>query len=85
MAPGRGFIWSSTGGDRIIPDGMKLDSLGNLYVTANHALGVFVYAPDATLLGHARHDRDVHAAELARAFLDEDLDESADLGGTLPG
>ena len=40
------------GGDRVIPDGMKLDSRGNLYVTANHALGIFVYAPDATLLGH---------------------------------
>lgn len=33
------------------PDGMKLDSQGNLYVTANTANGVWVYAPDGTLLG----------------------------------
>ena len=33
------------------PDGMKLDSQGNLYVTANTAEGVWVYAPDGTLLG----------------------------------
>jgi sugar lactone lactonase YvrE len=49
---GRIFCKLETGGDRVIPDGMKLDSRGNLYVTANHALGIFVYAPDATLLGH---------------------------------
>jgi len=49
---GRVFCEVDGGGDRVIPDGMKLDSLGNLYVTANHALGVFVYAPDGTLLGH---------------------------------
>jgi gluconolactonase len=48
----RAFCQLEAGGDRVIPDGMKLDSRGNLYVTANHALGVFVYAPDATLLGH---------------------------------
>jgi gluconolactonase len=34
-----------------LPDGMKLDSLGNLYVTPNNRLGVWVYAPDGTLLG----------------------------------
>jgi len=33
------------------PDGMKLDTQGNLYVTANTAEGVWVYAPDGTLLG----------------------------------
>lgn len=35
----------------LVPDGMKLDSLGNLYVTANNRLGVWVYTPDGTLLG----------------------------------
>jgi sugar lactone lactonase YvrE len=49
---GRVFCELDGGGERVIPDGMKIDSLGNLYVTANHALGVFVYAPDGTLLGH---------------------------------
>ncbi len=33
------------------PDGMKLDTLGNLYVTANTEDGVWVYAPDGALLG----------------------------------
>lgn len=33
------------------PDGMKLDTQGNLYVTANTSDGVWVYAPDGTLLG----------------------------------
>lgn len=33
------------------PDGMKLDVEGNLYVTANTADGVWVFAPDGTLLG----------------------------------
>jgi gluconolactonase len=31
---------------------MKLDSLGNLYVTANHAAGIFVFDPDGRPLGH---------------------------------
>ena len=30
---------------------MKLDSRGNLYVAANTVEGVWVYAPDGTLLG----------------------------------
>ena len=33
------------------PDGMKLDTEGNLYVTGNTAEGVWVFAPDGTLLG----------------------------------
>ena len=34
----------------VVTDGLTLDSLGNLYVTANTAEGVWVYAPDGTLL-----------------------------------
>ena len=33
------------------PDGMKMDSLGNLYVAANRNEGIWVFAPDATVLG----------------------------------
>ena len=33
------------------PDGMKLDSLGNIYVAGNSADGIWVFAPDGTLLG----------------------------------
>jgi gluconolactonase len=36
---------------RVLPDGMKLDSLGNLYVAANNPDGVWVFGPDSTLLG----------------------------------
>lgn len=37
--------------EHTLPDGMKLDSLGNLYVAPNSRLGIWVYAPDGTLLG----------------------------------
>jgi sugar lactone lactonase YvrE len=33
------------------PDGMKLDVQGNLYIAANTADGIWVYAPDGALLG----------------------------------
>jgi gluconolactonase len=33
------------------PDGMKLDSLGNIYVAGNSQEGIWVFAPDGTLLG----------------------------------
>jgi gluconolactonase len=33
------------------PDGMKLDALGNVYVTANTANGIWVYSPDGKHLG----------------------------------
>jgi len=33
------------------PDGMKLDSRGNVYVAANTAEGIWVYDPEGTLLG----------------------------------
>ena len=36
---------------RVLPDGMKLDSLGNLYVAANNPDGVWVFGPDGSLLG----------------------------------
>jgi gluconolactonase len=48
---GRLFVDVSYSGTVGRPDGMKLDSQGNLYVTANTAEGVWVYAPDGTLLG----------------------------------
>jgi gluconolactonase len=52
LSDGRVFCDVRHGEDRTIPDGMKLDSLGNLYVTANHALGLFVFEPEGNLLGH---------------------------------
>jgi gluconolactonase len=33
------------------PDGMKIDVLGNVYVTANTENGIWVYGPDGTHLG----------------------------------
>jgi gluconolactonase len=42
---------SGSGAGRVLPDGMKLDSLGNLYVAANSPDGVWVFAPDGALLG----------------------------------
>jgi sugar lactone lactonase YvrE len=33
------------------PDGMKLDSLGNLYVAANSPEGIWVFSPDGDFLG----------------------------------
>jgi gluconolactonase len=33
------------------PDGMKLDSLGNIYVAGNSAEGIWVFDPDGVLLG----------------------------------
>ena len=33
------------------PDGMKLDERGNIYVAANSPEGIWVFAPDGTLLG----------------------------------
>lgn len=51
LSNGRVFADVSHGGTVGRPDGMKLDRQGNLYVTANTAEGVWVYAPDGTLLG----------------------------------
>jgi len=51
VSNGRVFAEVSYGGTVGRPDGMKLDSQGNLYVTANTAEGLWVYAPDGTLLG----------------------------------
>jgi len=51
LSNGRLFAEVTHGGTIGRPDGMKLDSQGNLYVTANTAEGVWVYAPDGALLG----------------------------------
>jgi len=51
VSNGRLFADVTHGGTVGRPDGMKLDSQGNLYVTANTAEGVWVYGPDGTLLG----------------------------------
>jgi len=51
LSNGRHFADVSYGDTVGRPDGMKLDTRGNLYVTANTAEGVWVYAPDGTLLG----------------------------------
>jgi gluconolactonase len=47
----RRFASLANGSGRVLPDGMKLDSLGNLYVAANSPDGVWVFAPDGALLG----------------------------------
>jgi gluconolactonase len=48
-----GRIFADTRAGTIIgrPDGMKLDVLGNLYVTANVDLGIWVYSPEGKHLG----------------------------------
>ena len=51
LTDGRVFADVSHGETTGRPDGMKLDAEGNLYVAANTAEGVWVYAPDRTLLG----------------------------------
>jgi sugar lactone lactonase YvrE len=51
LSNGRLFADVTHGGTVGRPDGMKLDTQGNLYVTANTAEGVWVFAPDGTLLG----------------------------------
>lgn len=51
LSNGRVFCEVKHGGTVGRPDGMKLDAQGNLYVTANTDEGVWVYAPDGTLLG----------------------------------
>ena len=51
LSNGRVFAEVVHGGTTGRPDGMKLDVEGNLYVTANTSEGVWVYAPDGTLLG----------------------------------
>ena len=51
LSNGHHFADVTHGGTVGRPDGMKLDTQGNLYVTANTAEGVWVYAPDGTLLG----------------------------------
>ena len=45
-----GEVWAETTGDAVgPPDGMKLDSAGNLYCCGPG--GIHVFAPDATCLG----------------------------------
>jgi gluconolactonase len=51
LTNGRQFVDVSHAGTEGRPDGMKLDSRGNLYVTANTPEGIWVYAPDGTHLG----------------------------------
>jgi gluconolactonase len=50
---GSPLLFASLASDagRVLPDGMKLDSLGNLYVAANNPDGVWVFGPDRSLLG----------------------------------
>lgn len=51
LSNGRVFVDVSHGEVIARPDGMKLDVEGNLYIAANTDEGIWVYAPDATLLG----------------------------------
>lgn len=63
-----GAVWAETKGEgNGAPDGMKLDSAGNLYCTGPG--GIHVFAPDATALGVIRVPE--HAANMA--FGDDDL------------
>jgi gluconolactonase len=48
---GRVFVQLASDTSRVLPDGMKLDSRGNLYVAANSPEGIWVFTPDGTLLG----------------------------------
>ena len=47
----RTFANLASDAGRVLPDGMKLDSLGNVYVAANNPDGVWVFASDGSLLG----------------------------------
>lgn len=51
LADGRVFADVSHEGVDGRPDGMKLDTLGNLYVAANTDHGVWAFSPDGSLLG----------------------------------
>jgi gluconolactonase len=51
LANGRVFCSLRQGEHHGRPDGMKLDELGNVYVAANSPEGIWVFAPDGTLLG----------------------------------
>jgi gluconolactonase len=51
LTNGRVFVDVSHGETTGRPDGMKLDTQGNLYVAANTLDGIWVYAPDGALLG----------------------------------
>jgi gluconolactonase len=51
LANGRVFCSLSQGEHQGRPDGMKLDEQGNIYVAANSSEGIWVFAPDGTLLG----------------------------------
>ncbi len=51
LSNSREFADISHGETTGMPDGMKLDVEGNLYVTANRPQGLWVYAPDGTHLG----------------------------------
>jgi gluconolactonase len=51
LSNGRVVCRTEHGDARGGPDGMKLDSQGNIYVAANSADGIWVFAPEGTLLG----------------------------------
>jgi gluconolactonase len=51
LTNGRVFVDVAYGEIAARPDGMKLDTQGNLYIAANTAEGIWVYAPDGVLLG----------------------------------
>ena len=51
LANGRNFCAVQYGETRGRPDGMKLDSQGNVYVAANTAEGIWVFDPQGKLLG----------------------------------
>ena len=51
LSNGRVFAEVKHGDTAGLPDGMKMDSEGNLYVAANTNEGIWVFDPEGTLLG----------------------------------
>lgn len=51
LSDGRVFVEVKHGDATPLPDGMKLDELGNIYLAPNSPEGIWVYSPEGTLLG----------------------------------
>jgi gluconolactonase len=54
LSKGRVFAEAIYGAERTTPDGMKLDSQGNVYLAANSNHGIWVFSAGGVLLGFIR-------------------------------